>query len=97
MNKTEMAEKLADKCDLSKAKASEVLSALFDTDKGQGIIATELDGGGSVQLVGFGTFETKHRKARKGRNPSTGEEIDIAAKTYPNFKPGKGFKDRVAK
>ena len=49
-----------------------------------------------MQLVGFGTFETKRRKARKGRNPSTGEEIDIAAKTYPNFKAGKGLKDRVA-
>ena len=96
MNKTEMAEKLANKCDLSKAKASEVLSAIFDTDPGKGIIAVELDAGRNVQLVGFGTFETKRRKARKGRNPSTGEEIQIAAKTYPNFKPGKGLKDRVA-
>lgn len=96
MNKSEMAEKLANKCDLSKAKASEVLSAIFDTDPGKGIIAVELDAGRNVQLVGFGTFETKRRKARKGRNPSTGEEIDIAAKTYPNFKAGKGLKDRVA-
>ena len=96
MNKTEMAEKLAKKCDLSKTKANEIVSAIFDTDPGEGIIAVELDAGRRVQIPGFGTFETRHRKARKGRNPATGEEIMIPAKDYPAFKAGKGLKDRVA-
>ena len=97
MNKTEMAEKLAKKCDLSKAKAVEVVNSIFDTDSGQGIIAIELDAGRKVGITGFGTFSTKHRGARTGRNPATGEEITLAPKTYPVFKAGKGLKDRVAK
>lgn len=97
MNKTEMAEKLAEKCDLSKAKAAEVVGAIFDTEPGKGIIAIELDAGRKVSITGFGTFDTKHRSARKGRNPATGQVITLAAKTYPTFKAGKGLKDRVAK
>ena len=96
MNKTEMAEKLAKKCDLSKAKAVEVVNALFETDSGKGIISVELDAGRKVGITGFGTFSTKHRGARTGRNPATGQEITLAAKTYPVFKAGKGLKDRVA-
>lgn len=97
MNKTEMAEKLAKRCDLSKAKAVEVVNAIFETDKGKGIIAVELDSGKRVGITGFGTFSTKHRGARTGRNPATGKEITLAPKTYPVFKAGKGLKDRVAK
>ena len=97
MNKTELTEKLAAKCDLSKAKAGEIVSTIFDTDSGSGIIATELDAGRKVQIPGFGTFSTKKRSARKGRNPATGEEIRIPAKKYPAFKAGKGLKDRVEK
>jgi len=97
MNKSEMADNLAAKCDLSKAKAAEVVSCIFDTDPGSGIIAIELDAGRKVSLPGFGTFDTKHRAERKGRNPATGAEITIGAKTYPTFKPGKGLKDRVEK
>jgi DNA-binding protein HU-beta len=97
MNKTELADKLAEKCDLSKAKAGEIIGCLFDTDPGKGIIAIELDAGRKVEITGFGAFSTKHRAARKGRNPATGETIDIAAKTYAEFKPGKGLRDRVAK
>jgi DNA-binding protein HU-beta len=97
MNKTEMAEKLAKKCDLSKAKAVEVVNSIFDTDSGTGIIAVELDGGRKVGITGFGTFSTKHRGERTGRNPATGQEITLAPKTYPVFKAGKGLKDRVAK
>ncbi len=96
MNKTEMAEKLAKKCDLSQAKALEVVSTIFDTKAGSGIIAIELDAGGKIQIPGFGTFGTKHRAARQGRNPATGATIMIEAKQYPFFKPGKGLKDRVA-
>ena len=97
MNKSDMADKLAAKCDLSKAKALEVISCIFDTDPGNGVIAIELDAGNKVSIPGFGTFATKHRASRKGRNPATGAEITIAAKTYPTFKPGKGLKDRVEK
>jgi len=96
MNKKEMAEKLAKKCDLSKAKAQEIVSAIFDTKPGHGIIGVELDAGRDVQILGFGTFGTKHRKSRTGRNPATGATITIAAKKYPYFKAGKGLKDRVA-
>lgn len=95
MNKTEMAEKLANKCDLSKAKAQEIVSCIFDTAPGHGIIAVELDAGRKVQIPGFGTFGTKDRAARQGRNPATGETITIKAKKYPFFKAGKGLKDRV--
>jgi DNA-binding protein HU-beta len=91
-----MAEKLAKKCDLSKAKAVEVINCIFDTAPGKGIIAIELDGGRKVGITGFGTFSTKHRAARSGRNPATGQQIMLAAKTYPVFKAGKGLKDRVA-
>ena len=96
MNKKELAEKLAKKCDLSKAKAQEIVQTLFDTKPGHGIIAVELDAGREVQILGFGTFGTKHRAARAGRNPATGATITIAAKQYPFFKAGKGLKDRVA-
>jgi len=97
MNKTEMAEKLAKTCDLPKTKAAEIVNCIFDTDPGKGIIAIELDAGRKVGITGFGTFDTKHRAARTGRNPATGETITLAAKTYPSFKAGKGLKDRVAK
>lgn len=96
MNKTELAEKLARKCDLSQAKAQEVVAEIFDTKPGTGIIATELDADRKVQIPGFGTFATKRRAARTGRNPATGATIHIAAKKYPTFKAGKGLKDRVA-
>ncbi len=96
MNKKEMAQKLAKKCDLSGAKAREVVDTIFATKPGHGIIAIELDAGRKVQIPGFGTFYTKRRSARKGRNPATGQEMTIKARTYPGFKPGKGLKDRVA-
>ena len=97
MNKTELVEKLAATSDLSKAKASEVVDCIFSTDSGHGIIAIELDAGRDVVITGFGTFATKHRAARMGRNPASGETIQLAAKNYATFKPGKGLKDRVAK
>jgi len=96
MNKSEMAEKLAAKCDLSQAKAAEVVSCIFDTKPGTGIIAIELDADRDVNIAGFGKFESRRRSARTGRNPATGETIKIAAKKYPAFKAGKGLKDRVA-
>lgn len=95
MNKSELADKLAKKCDLSQAKAAEVVNTIFDTRPGHGIIAVELDAGRDVSIAGFGKFETRRRSARTGRNPATGASIRIAAKTYPAFKAGKGLKDRV--
>ncbi len=96
MNKTEMAKKLAKKTDLTQAKAAEVVDAIFSSESGEGIIAVELDAGREVSIAGFGKFETRHRKARTGRNPATGESIQIAATTVPAFKAAKGLKDRVA-
>ena len=96
MTKPEMAAKLANKCDVSQAKAAEIVECVFSTKPGEGIIAIELDAGRKVSIAGFGMFETRHRKARQGRNPATGATIMIAAATVPAFKAAKGLKDRVA-
>ncbi len=96
MNKTEMAKKLAKKTGLTQAQATEVVDCIFSSDPGHGIIAVELDADRKVTIGGFGTFETRHRAGRTGRNPRTGETIKIAAKKYPAFKAAKGLKDRVA-
>ncbi len=96
MNKTEMAKKLAGKTGLTQGVTSDVVDAIFSTESGEGIIAVELDAGGKVSISGFGTFETRHRAARMGRNPTTGESIYIAAKNVAAFKAAKGLKDRVA-
>lgn len=90
-----MAKKLAGKTGLSQAKAAEVIDAIFSSESGHGIIAVELDAGRDVSIAGFGKFETRHRKARAGRNPATGATIQIAAATVPAFKAAKGLKDRV--
>ncbi len=96
MNKTEMAAKLAAKADISKAKANDILDIIFSAKPREGIIAVELDAGRKVTVPGFGTFGTKSRAARMGRNPATGAPIEIAAKSYVFFKPGKTLRDRVA-
>ncbi len=95
MNKKEMAAKLAKKSGLTQAKAMEVLNLIFDAEPGKGIIAVELDAGRKVTIPGFGTFGTRSRAARTGTNPSTGEKIEIAAKKYAFFKPGKTLRERV--
>ena len=95
MNKTELAQKLADKADISQKQAGEIVDTIFSTKPGEGIIAVELDAGRKVSISGFGTFSTKQRSARKGRNPATGEEIQIPARKYAHFAPAKGLKDRV--
>jgi nucleoid DNA-binding protein len=64
-------------------------------NSGTGIIAAQLDEGKRVQVSGFGTFETRQRKARSGRNPQTNETIHIPGRRYPTFKPGKALKERV--
>lgn len=95
MTKQDFAEKLAKKTDLSKAKAMDVIDAIFSTKPREGIIATELDAGRDFTITGFGTFKTRKTKARKGRNPQTGREIMIAARKSVSFRAGKGLKERV--
>ncbi|MEX0935398.1 MAG: HU family DNA-binding protein [Gemmatimonadota bacterium] len=95
MNKSELVDALADATGMTKADAGRAIDALFSTD--DGIIAKSLKKGKKVQITGFGTYETKHRKARTGRNPRTGETIRIAATKTPGFRAGKGLKDAVKK
>lgn len=97
MNKTEMAEKLAKKAEISQAKAREILDIIFSTDPGEGIIAVELDAGRDVTITGFGTFRTRRRGARQGRNPQNGKTIQVPAQTLAAFTAGKGLKERVRK
>ena len=95
MNKTEMALKLAKKTGLSQGKAAEIVDVMFSAQPRKGIIATALDAGEKVTIPGFGTFATKQRGQRQGRNPATGETITIKAKKYVHFKPGKTLRERV--
>ena len=91
MNKAELISAISAKTGSSKKAAELSLNAIVD------VISGELKKKGKVQLVGFGTFETRKRAARKGRNPQTGAEIKIAASTVPVFKAGKALKDQVNK
>lgn len=93
MNKTDLIDQLAHSTSLSKADAGRAIDALFDVNKG--IIAGTLKSGGKVQITGFGTFETRQRGARMGRNPRTGDRIEIPASVSPAFRAGKGLKDGV--
>lgn len=89
MNKSELIDAIAASADISKAAAGRALDATLDS------IADALKGGDQVTLVGFGTFQVKHRAARSGRNPQTGEVIQIAESNVPGFKAGKQLKDAV--
>ena len=89
MNKAELIEAVSGSTGLQKADATKAVDAVFDS------IATALKSGDSVALLGFGTFVVKARAARAGRNPRTGETIEIAASKVPGFKAGKGLKDAV--
>lgn len=93
MNKSEFVDALAESTGMTKADAGRAIDAIFSTD--DGIIAKALKKKDRVQITGFGTFESKHRKARTGRNPRTGETIKIAASQTPSFKAGKGLKDAI--
>ena len=87
MNKSELIEKIAIGADITKASAGRALDSFIAT------VTEELAGGGEVALVGFGTYKVNDRAARKGRNPQTGAEIQIAAAKVPSFKAGKALKD----
>ena len=97
MNKTELVEKLAKKTGMTKKDSSMVVDAVFSTAPKEGIIANELSAGRRVQITGFGTFMTRRRKKRMGRNPQTGEAITIPASRFPAFTSGKALKGRIAK
>lgn len=97
MNKTELVEKLAKKTGMTKKDSSMVVDAIFSTAPKEGIIANELSAGRRVQITGFGTFMTRRRKKRMGRNPQTGEAITIPASRFPAFTSGKALKGRIAK
>jgi nucleoid DNA-binding protein len=93
MNKSDLVDELSNRTGMTKADASRAVDALFGTD--DGIISRALKGDTRVQITGFGTFESKNRKARTGRNPRTGQTIRIAATKTPGFRAGKGLKDAV--
>ncbi len=90
MNKSDLVDALADAAGMTKADAARAVDALFAPSGG--VISSALKGGQRVQITGFGTFESKHRKARQGRNPRTGQTIQIAATNTPAFRAGKGLK-----
>ena len=89
MNKAELVDAIAGAANLSKADAGRAVDAVVES------ITSALKRGEQVSVVGFGTFSVKHRAARSGRNPRTGETIQIAASNVPGFKAGKGLKDAV--
>ncbi|WP_027966772.1 HU family DNA-binding protein [Halomonas halocynthiae] len=89
MNKSELIEAIAASADIPKAAAARALDAMTDA------VADSLKNGDNVSLVGFGTFSVKDRAARTGRNPQTGEPIQISAAKVPSFKAGKALKDAV--
>ena len=89
MNKTELVAAVAEQTELSKKDAEAALKAFID------VVSEELKKGEKVQLVGFGTFEVSERAAREGRNPQTGETMEIKASKTPKFKAGKALKDMM--
>ncbi len=88
-NKADLIDGVAAKSGLTKKDATAAVEGLFE------VVTDYLAEGERVQVIGFGTFEVRDRAARKGRNPQTGEEIQIAATKVPAFKAGKGLKDSV--
>lgn len=89
MNKVELSAAIANETGLSKADAAAAVKAFID------VVTEELKKGEKVQLVGFGTFEVSERAAHEGRNPQTGETLQIAASKAPKFKAGKALKDSI--
>ena len=90
MNKGELVDKVADKASVTKKEADAVLTAALET------IMEAVSDGDKVTLVGFGSFESRERKAREGRNPKTGQKMTIPETKVPAFSAGKLFKDKVA-
>lgn len=89
IGKKELVKSVSETTGLNKDEAAKAVDAVFGT------IETALQEGSKVQLIGFGTFEVRERAARTGRNPQTGEEMEISASKVPAFKAGKGLKDAI--
>jgi DNA-binding protein HU-beta len=89
MNKSELIAKVSEIAELSRKDSTKAVEAVFDA------ISEALQSGDKVALVGFGNFEVRERSARKGRNPQTGQEIEIAASKVPAFKPGKALREGI--
>lgn len=89
MNKTELVAAVAEDAGISKKDAERAVNAFMNA------VMDEVKGGGKVQLIGFGTFESVRRAERQGRNPQNGEAITVPAAVVPKFKPGKAFKDAL--
>lgn len=95
MSKTKLAAELSKRTGLSLKDSQMAVDALFSTLPKRGIIVDELISRRKVQITGFGTFETRKRKARDGRNPQTGEKIRIPAARFPAFQAGRALKERM--
>ena len=95
MNKSELIQDVAERTGLARSQVSTVIDALFNSENGA--IISALRKGDNVGITGFGSFRTSQRAARKGRNPQTGKEINIAASTAAGFSAGKGLKDSLNK
>ena len=91
MNKAELVNAIADETGLSKKDTEATINSFVN------VVSNALENKDKVQLIGFGTFETRERAARKGKNPQTGEELNIPACVAPAFKAGKALKDKVNK
>jgi DNA-binding protein HU-beta len=89
LNKAELVSSVAEKAEATKKDAEKIITAVFD------VVEEALAKGEKVQLVGFGTFEVRDRAARTGRNPQTGEEIQIASTRVPAFRAGKALRDSI--
>lgn len=91
MNETELIAAIAEETGLNKKDAGKAVDAFM------GLVTKEVADGGSVRLIGFGTFDSAERAARTGKNPRTGDAIEIPAKQVPRFRAGKAFKEAVAR
>ena len=89
MNKQELIAAIAEKAEMEKDDAKKALNAFIE------VVGDELKKGEKIQIIGFGTFEVSERAAREGRNPQTGETMEIKASRNPKFKAGKALKDRL--
>jgi DNA-binding protein HU-beta len=95
LNKAELVDQVVQKTGLPLRDVRTIVDAIFDPDPNLGLIAAELKNGSKVAISGFGTFEARERKERTGRNPHTGEAVNIPATRAPAFKAGKPLKESL--
>ena len=91
MTKADLVEKVANEADMTKKDAEQLVEIIFDS------ITASLNKGEKIELRGFGSFRLRRREPRKGRNPKTGDKVDVPPKRVPYFKPGKELKDLINK